>query len=142
MYTRTHSFVSMRWIQLCSLRGTDCVGALDGVRFSFSASRCAGRDGLGLRPARLDSSRWTSIPDTTGSNQWRLWLALLLRLTTVAFGELGPREARAWQLRLLVAGATPNRLHLLETSMLPARTSPAAKPQRSRLGGRTRLRAG
>jgi hypothetical protein len=26
----THALiVSMRWIQLCSLRGTDCVGALD-----------------------------------------------------------------------------------------------------------------
>ena len=47
---------------------------------------------------------------------------LLRRLTTVAFGELGPREAGAWQLRLLVAGATPNRLYLPETSLLPVDT--------------------
>src|SRR5712691_1501999 len=47
---------------------------------------------------------------------------LLRRSATVAFGELGPRDAGAWQRRLLVAGATPNRLYLLETSMLPVDT--------------------
>ena len=50
------------------------------------------------------------------------FLHLLPHSTTVAFGELGPRDAGAWQHRLLVAGATPNRLHLLETSMLPVDT--------------------
>jgi hypothetical protein len=47
---------------------------------------------------------------------------LLRRSTTVAFGELCPGDAGAWQRRLLVAGATPNRLCLLETSMLPVDT--------------------
>ena len=47
---------------------------------------------------------------------------LLRRSTTVAFGELGPRDAGAWQRRLLAAGAIPDRLHLLETSMLPPDT--------------------
>src|ERR1700704_5530871 len=44
------------------------------------------------------------------------------RSTTVAFGERGPRDAGAWQQRLLVARATTNRLYLLETSMLPVDT--------------------
>ena len=47
---------------------------------------------------------------------------LLRRSATVAFGERGPRDAGAWQRRLLVAGATPNRLYLLETSKLPVDT--------------------
>ena len=44
------------------------------------------------------------------------------RSTAVAFGELSPRDAGAWQPRLLVAGSTTNRLNLLETSMLPVDT--------------------
>jgi hypothetical protein len=44
---------------------------------------------------------------------------LLRRSTTIAFGELGPRDSGVWQRRLLVAGATANRLYLLKTSMLP-----------------------
>ena len=48
--------------------------------------------------------------------------ALLRRSTTVAFGKLGPRDAGVWQGRLLVAGATTNRLYLLETSTLPVDT--------------------
>jgi hypothetical protein len=63
-----------------------------------------------------------SVPIRGQGNNCSAIDGLLGRPTTVAFGELGPRDAGTWQRRLLVAGAPPNRLYLLETSMLPVDT--------------------
>jgi hypothetical protein len=37
----------------------------------------------------------------------------------VALGEFGPRDAEAWQRCLIVASASADRLHLLESGALP-----------------------